>query len=100
MAAEPTVVHYLGDGPDAYAEALLRLVRHARASADDFTFGPLRLADAERDGLAVGGPDLVEVLALLSTVPGLVAQTAPAPAAGQDTVSMAQKSDASHGSSR
>lgn len=71
MAAEPTRVHLRADRPDAYADALLRLVEHARASTDEFTFGPLRLLDCERDGLLLTGPDLGEALRLLTLVPGL-----------------------------
>lgn len=71
MAAEPTRLHYRAEAGYVYADALLRLVVHARDSADDFTFGPLRLADCERDGLTVTGPDLAGPIAALSTVPGL-----------------------------
>ncbi len=71
MATEPSQVHYRADRPDAYAAALLALIRHARDSTDDFSFGPLRLADLDRDGLTVTGPDLSGPLLALSTIPGL-----------------------------
>ncbi len=71
---ELTRVHYRGDGPHAYADALLRLVRLARTGDDDFTFGPTRLAHCERDGLTLTGPDLAAPMAALTLVPGL-AQT-------------------------
>lgn len=71
MADEPTQLHYRADQADVYAEALLRAVRHARKSTEDFTFGPLKLADCERDGLVIGGPDLAGITAVLATVPGL-----------------------------
>ncbi len=74
MDSDLTQVHFRADGPEGYAEALLRLIRHARASKDDFSFGPVRLADCERDGLTVTGPDLRFPLQHLALVPGL-AQT-------------------------
>jgi hypothetical protein len=69
--AEPTHLRYRGDGPDVMANAIVALMRHARETADDFTFGPLRLADLERDGLDVGGPDLGPVMLILASIPGL-----------------------------
>jgi hypothetical protein len=64
-------LHYRGDGPDALANAIVALLRHARASRDNFTFGPLRLADLERDGLTVDGEDIGQVMTLLAGVPGI-----------------------------
>lgn len=69
--AEPTTLHYRADRPDAYADALLRLVRYARDSSDDFRFGPTRLLDCERDGLHVTGPDLSGPINALTLVAGL-----------------------------
>ncbi len=71
MANELTRLHYRADGPAAYAAALLALVRHARASNDDFRFGPTRLLDCERDGLSLVGPDLSGPLGILTTIAGL-----------------------------
>lgn len=71
MAAELTRLRYRGDSPDSLADALLRLVQHARNSNDVFRFGPTRLAAAVRDGLEVTGPDLHDVTAILAAVPGL-----------------------------
>ena len=71
MGTELTRLLYRGDGPAAYAAALLALTRHARDSTDEFTFGPLRLLDCERDGLSLTGPDLAGPIGVLSTVPGL-----------------------------
>ncbi len=82
MASSPpnvTRLHYRADSPAGYADALLRLIRLARESSDDFSFGPVRLADCERDGLDVSGPDLSAAMAALTLVPGLaVIETAPA----------------------
>jgi len=69
--AEPTRIRYRGDGPEVMAEALIALLRLARAGSDDFTFGPLVLAELERDGLEIGGPDLGGVINALALVPGL-----------------------------
>lgn len=69
--AEPTVVRYRADRPDAYAQALLRLLEVARTSNDAFRFGPTRLAACVRDGLTVQGPDLQRALVALAAVPGL-----------------------------
>ncbi len=71
MADPPSHVRYRGDGPDALAAALVAVIRHARDSADDFTFGPLSLAELERDGLDIGGPDLAGVMQALVQIPGL-----------------------------
>ncbi len=69
--AEPTRVHYRGDGPEVMAAAIVAVMRYARESSDDFTFGPLRLDDLERDGLEIGGPDLGGVMNVLTLIPGL-----------------------------
>lgn len=66
-----TRLHYRGESPAVYADALLRLIQLARDGNDDFTFGPLRLTDCERDGLELSGPDLSAPIATLSLVPGL-----------------------------
>ena len=71
MAEPPTRITYRADNPGAYASAILALMRLARDTSDDFTFGPLRLDELERDGLDVGGPDLAGVIAALVTIPGL-----------------------------
>ncbi len=72
MAAEPpTRLRYRADRPDVYAEAILALVQHARDSDDDFTFGPLRLADCVRSGLELSGPDLAEPMVILSAIAGI-----------------------------
>lgn len=71
MAVDLTRLHYRADSPDAYALALLRLIEHARASTDDFTFGPLSLAACERDGLTVTGPDLSGPVGVLAAISGL-----------------------------
>lgn len=71
MPDPPTHIRFRGDGPDALAAALVAVLRHARDSADEFTFGPLSLADLERDGLDIGGPDLSGVMQVLALVPGL-----------------------------
>lgn len=64
-------VLYRGDGPDALAAAVVALIQHARDSSDNFSFGPLRLADLERDGLLVEGPDLGNAMTVLASVPGI-----------------------------
>lgn len=69
--AKLTALRYRADGPEVYVHALLQLVKLARDSADEFTFGPLALSDCERDGLSVTGPDLAGPIAVLSLVPGL-----------------------------
>lgn len=71
MATEPTRLRYRADRPDVYAEAILALVEHARDSSDDFTFGPLRLADCVRSGLELMGPDLTDAIVILSAIPGI-----------------------------
>ncbi len=68
---EVSRVTFRADGPAAYADAILRLVRLARESADDFTFYPVSLDALERDGLTVEGPDLQAALAEMTLVPGL-----------------------------
>ncbi len=72
--AEPTRIRYRGDSPVALAAAVVALLRHARESSDDFTFGPLRLLELERDGLELAGPDLGGAMTVLAGVPG-IAQT-------------------------
>ncbi len=69
--AEPSRIHYRGDGPDVLAAAIVALLEYARESSDDFTFGPLRLNELERDGLEIGGPDLGGIMTVLATIPGL-----------------------------
>lgn len=64
-------VHYRGDGPYALATAVVAVLRHARTSTDNFSFGPLRLSDLERDGLLIEGPDIGNVMTVLAAVPGL-----------------------------
>ncbi len=71
MAEPPTRVRFRGDGPDVLAAAVAAVLHHARDSSDDYTFGPLRLDELERDGLVIGGPDLAGVMAVLATIPGL-----------------------------
>lgn len=71
MADPPTVVRFRGDGPDALAAAIAAVLRHARDTKDDFTFGPLRLDELERDGLQIAGPDLAGVMQVLATIGGL-----------------------------
>jgi len=66
-----TRLRYRGDGPDVMADAVLRLLRYARRHDVEFTFGPVRLADLERDGLEIVGVDLEPVMQLLAAVPGL-----------------------------
>lgn len=75
MADTTPVARYRGDGPDALAAAIAALLRHARDSDYDYTFGPLRLADLERDGLSVEGPDLGHAMTVLAAVPGLALVT-------------------------
>ena len=64
---------FRGDGPDALANAVVTLLEHARATSNDFTFGPLRLAALERDGLLLEGPDIGAAVTLLAAVPGIAA---------------------------
>ncbi len=64
---------FRGDGPDALANAVVALLQHARSTSHDFTFGPLRLADLERDGLLLEGPDIGEAITMLADVPGIAA---------------------------
>jgi len=66
-----TRLHYRADTPDVYAVALTRLVRHARESSDDFSFGPVRVADCIRDGLTLTGPDLTGPVGVLAAITGL-----------------------------
>lgn len=54
------------------AAAVVAVLAYARGSSDDFTFGPLRLAALQRDGLEIGGPDLAGVMQVLVGIPGLV----------------------------
>lgn len=69
--ADVSVVRYRGDSPTALVDGLLRVVKFARATADDFRFGPTRIDALLRDGLEIHGPDLAGVMEVLSTVPGL-----------------------------
>ncbi len=71
---EPRVSEQLfrGDGPDALANAVVALLQFARASNSDFTFGPLRLADLERDGLLLEG-DIGAAVTMLAAVAGIAA---------------------------
>ncbi len=71
MAEPPTRVRFRGDGPDVMAAAVAAVLRYARDTKDDFSFGPLRLDELERDGLEIGGPDLAGVMQVLAAVPGL-----------------------------
>lgn len=64
-------LRYRGDSPDALANAVLALIEHARVSTDEFTFGPLRLSDLERDGLLIDGENLGPVMTALATVAGI-----------------------------
>ena len=66
-----TTVRYFTASGYVYARALLALVTYARGHAEDFTFGPLDLGALEHQGLAVSGPDLDGVKALLDGIPGL-----------------------------
>lgn len=63
--------HFRADTPTGYAAALLALIRHARDSSDDYTFGPVNLAACDRDGLTVTGPDLAGPHGILAGVAGL-----------------------------
>ncbi len=65
------IAHFRGDGPDALANAVVALLRLARDSDYEFTFGPLRLADLERDGLTVDGVDVGSVMTVLAGVAGI-----------------------------
>lgn len=69
-------LRYRADTPATYAQALLALVIYARDSDDEFTFGPLRLADAVRSGIDVTGPDLSSVSVTLAAISGLTATDA------------------------
>ncbi len=62
---------YRATSPITYATALLALVRYARTSDHDFTFGPVRLADAVRSGLDVTATDLSPIQVMLAAIPGL-----------------------------
>lgn len=66
-------VLYRGDGPTALASAVTALLQHARDTDDDFEFGPLRLADLERDGLLIEGDNLTRVSTVLAAIPGIAA---------------------------
>lgn len=65
-------VRYRASSRYTYARALLELVTFARAHAIDFEFGPLDLAALEHNGLAISGPDLSPVEAVLRNIPGLI----------------------------
>lgn len=62
---------YRGDSPEVLLDALLTIIKHARTSSDEFSFGPLNLSDLSRDGLHVQGDELENVMIALNTVPGL-----------------------------
>lgn len=69
--AEPTF-RFRAASRIVYAKALLALVRRARDSYHDFTFGPLELAALEDQGLLVSGPGVAEWADdFLTEVPGL-----------------------------
>lgn len=71
MATDLTRLTFRADSPDAYAAAIVALVRLARRTKHDFTFGPLRLVDCARDGLIITGPDLTAAVNVLAAVTGL-----------------------------
>lgn len=55
----------------AYAVALLYLLEYARASREDFEYGPMDLAALKDQGLTISGPRLIEVQKVLADIPGL-----------------------------
>ena len=55
-----------------YARALLSLLAYARASQDDFYFGPSSPTAMETSGLEIHGADLTGVAEVLGNVPGLI----------------------------
>lgn len=70
MSAPDQTLRYRGDSL-AYSVALLFLLEHARASADDFSYGPVDLDALDAQGLVVSGPRLDSVAKVLAGIPGL-----------------------------
>lgn len=67
-----TTVRYRAGSRFTYAMALFELVIYARASKDDFAFGPTKLDMLERNGLTISGPDLTGVRMILAKIPDLI----------------------------
>lgn len=67
------MIRYLFDSPQAAAMALSVVLRHARTSEDDFTFGGLTLESLVSSGLWLTG-DVSAVQKRLDAVPGAVLQ--------------------------
>ena len=55
-----------------YALAVCELAEYARGSTDDFEVSPASVDAMEHQGLAVSGPDLAGVRAVLEKIPGLI----------------------------
>jgi hypothetical protein len=72
LQPRPETFRYWAPSRLVYARALVALVEHARASSDDYTFGPLELAELARHGLVVSGPHMASVAQVLREVTGLV----------------------------
>lgn len=67
------MVRYFFDTSTAAATALLVVLKHARSSQDEFTFGPLSVPDLVANGMTVSG-NTTKVALLLDDVAGAVRQ--------------------------
>jgi hypothetical protein len=68
---ETQTLRYRAVMPLSYSVALLHLLEYARASREDFEYGPMYLAALADHGLAVSGTRLDGVRKVLAEVPGL-----------------------------
>lgn len=64
---------YFFDTPVAAATALLVVLKHARTSPDDYTFGPLSVPQLVENGMTLTG-NTTAVALLLDVLAGTVAQ--------------------------
>ncbi len=62
---------FRADTTEGYVEAVLELIRLARESDLDFTFGPMKIEELRQTGLTVSGPDASKAKAALSAIRGL-----------------------------
>jgi hypothetical protein len=72
-----STVRYYAESRYACSRAVLALAEYARSHGDDFEVSPRTAAAMEHQGLAVSGPDLTGVTALLDGLEGLTRQEPP-----------------------
>jgi hypothetical protein len=70
-----STIRYRAASRYAYSRAVLALAEYARAHGEDFEVSPRSVDAMEHQGLAVTGPDLDGVRAVLDADPGLVEET-------------------------